>query len=245
VDKEFLDQALTRLFALPSRIASDEWKSIASTVGATVRPEEEASASTAAAPPAPASASGGSALDALMAKMSSVDKQVKEAAATKAPAAPRYCPVYDWKKALALVTEGADSAPGAHRRKLEISFGSLQAKVEKTYTPINAAELDALRETLHEKPISLSITQLRDSSTNPSVFAPGTDRKDYSAYGVATVDAPTRTRIAIVVRADTDVSRRMSRVQASDKLNVRGTAYHTSGQSGLSILVDSFDLLDA
>jgi hypothetical protein len=245
VDKEFLDQALTRLFTLPSRIASDEWKSIASAMGATVRPIEEASAATATAPPAPASASGVSALDALMAKMSSVDKQVKEAAATKAPAAPRYCPVYDWKKALALVTEGADTAPGAHRKKLEISFGPLQAKVEKTYTPINAAELDALRETLHEKPISLSITQLRDSSTNPSVYAPGTDRKDYSAYGVATVDAPTRTRIAIVVRADTDVSRRMGRVQASDKLNVRGTAYHTSGQGGLSILVDSFDLSGA
>jgi len=34
----------------------------------------------------------------------------------------------------------------------------------------------------------------------------------------------------------------MGRVQASDKLNLRGTAYHTSGQSGLTILVDSFDI---
>ena len=93
------------------------------------------------------------------------------------------------------------------------------------------------------KPISVSVTQLRDSSANPSVFAPGTDRKNYSAYGVMAVDTQTRTRLAIVVRADTDVSRRMGRMQASDKLKVRGTAYHTSGASGLSIVVDSFELL--
>ncbi len=245
VDREFLDQALARLFTLPSRIGAEEWKAIAATTGAAARPVEEKPAATAAEPaPAPAPADAGSSLAAMLASISSASsKLTKEIdAVTAPPPAPKYCPVYDWKKALALASEGADTTPGAHRRKLEISFGSLQAKVEKTYTPINAAELDALRETLHEKPISLSITQLRDSSANPSVYAPGTDRKDYSAYGVATVDAPTRTRIAIVVRADTDVSRKMGRVQASDKLNVRGTAYHTSGASGLSIVVDSFEV---
>jgi hypothetical protein len=77
------------------------------------------------------------------------------------------------------------------------------------------------------------------------VFAPGTDRNDYSAYGVVAVDAQTRTRIAIVIRADSDVSRRIGRVQVTDKLHVRGTACHTSGVSGLSIVVDSFDVLGA
>lgn len=245
VDKAFLDQALSRLFVLPSRIGSDEWKSIASAIGASVRPAEAAAAAPAATAPEAAPASTMSALDALMAKMSSVDKQMKDAGTAKAPDEPKYCPVYDWKQALALVTEGPDSAPGAHRKKLQVSFGTLQAKVEKTYTPLNAAELDASRPTLNEKPVSLLVTELRDSSTNPSVYAPGTDRKDYTAYGVTAADAPTRTRLYIVVREDTDVSRRIGRVQRTDKLMVRGTAFHTCGESSLTILVDSFDLVGA
>jgi len=244
VDAAFADLALARLFALPSRIQKEEWKSIASAIGATARPVEEASAAAAAPPPAPAPAdSGGGSLAALMAQISSTTDKLKEIETKKEPATPQYCPVYDYKKALALATEGAESLPGAHRKKLEISFGTVQAKPEVTYTPVNAAELDQLRESLNQKPISLSITQLRDSSANPSVYAPGTDRKDYSAYGVAAVDAQTRTRLAIVIREDTDVSKRIRRVQATDKLLVRGTAYTTSGQSGLSIVVDAFELL--
>lgn len=242
VDRAYLDQALTRLFALPSPIGSDEWKSIAAAIGASVRQVDASAASPTPAPAAPAADSGTSALDALMAKMSSVDKQIKEADTKKAPDAPRYCPPYDWKQALALFAEGADSAPGAHRRRPEVVFQAAQAKVEKTYTPLDAAQLDALRPTLNEKPVSLNVTQLRDSSTNVSVYAPGTNRTDYRAYGVAAVDAQTRTRLAIVVRADTDASRRIGRVQPTDKLNVRGTAYHTSGEGGLTILVDSFDV---
>jgi hypothetical protein len=103
--------------------------------------------------------------------------------------------------------------------------------------------LDQLRESLNQRPIELNVTQLRDSSTNPSVFAPGTDRNDYSAYGVVTVEAQTRTRLAIVIREDTDVSKRIRRVQATDTLHIRGTAYTTSGASGLSIVVDAFDLV--
>ena len=245
VDPQFADQALARLFTLPSRIGTEEWKSVAATVGATVRPVEKQPAAEVASAAPPAAPAGGSSLDALMASLSATKGQIKaaETAATAPSAAPKYCPPYDWQKALALFTAGADSVPGAHRRKLEAPlFGTLTAKTAVEYTPINAAELDAQRDSLDGKPVTLTITQLRDSSSNPSVFAPGTDKKDYSAYGVVAVDAPTRTRLAIVVRADTDVSRRMGRVQASDKLNVRGTAYHTSGQSGLTILVDSFDI---
>ncbi|HEU4591108.1 MAG TPA: right-handed parallel beta-helix repeat-containing protein, partial [Steroidobacteraceae bacterium] len=247
VDAAFADLALTRLFALPSRIGKEDWKSIAATIGATVRPIEAVTESPAPAP-APAlapAAGGGTSLDALLANLSSTTDKLKQAqaAATPAPAAAKYCPVYDWQKALALFTDGPQSAPGAHRKKLEVAFGSLEPKVEVTYTPVEAAELDALRDSLHQKPIEIDITQLRDSSANPSLYAPGTDRKDYSAYGVVALDAQTRTRLAIVVRADTDVSRRIGRVQSTDKLHVRGTAYHTSGASGLSIVVDSFDVL--
>jgi len=38
LDTAFTDLALTRLFALPSRIGKEEWTKIASSVGATVRP---------------------------------------------------------------------------------------------------------------------------------------------------------------------------------------------------------------
>jgi hypothetical protein len=247
VDAAFVDLALMRLFALPSRIANEEWKSIASTLAATVRPVEEASTAPAPPPPAPAVSGSGSSLDALLGQLSSTVDKLKEvkAAAAPPPAAPRYCPIYDYKKALALVTEGADTEPGTHRKKLEVSFGTVKPKAEVTYTKVLAAELDELRESLNQKPIELDITQLRDSSTNPSVFAPGTDRQDYNAYGVVGVDAQTRTRLAIVVRADTDVSRRIGRVQTTDKLHVRGTAHHTSGASGLSIVVDSFEVLGA
>ena len=247
LDPAFAEPALTRLFSLPSRISRDEWNSIAATLGVSVRP---AGATAAAPPPAPvpeAAPGGSSPLDALMAKLNSTAEKLKQAEAAAAPPPParKYCPVYDWQKALALVTDSADSAAGAHRKKLEVSFAAARSKVEIAYSPIKAAELDALRESLDQKPVELDITQLRDSSTNPSVFAPGTDRKDFSAYGVVAVESQTRTRLAIVVRSDTEVSRRIGRVQASDKLHVRGTAYHTSGASGLSIVVDSFDVLGA
>jgi len=248
IDREYLDLALMRLFTLPSRIGKEEWKSIASTVGASVRPAEDKPIEAPPPPPPPApSSGGGSTLDSLLASLTATTSKLQEIerATAPPPAAPKYCPAYDWKKALALFTEGQDSAPGAHRRKLATpTFGTLAVKPTVEYTAVNAAELDALRETLNQKLISLSVTQLRDSSANPSVFAPSTDLRDYSAYGVQAVDAQTRTRIAILVRSDTDVSRRMGRVQPSDKLTVRGTAYHTSGTSGLSIVVDSFEILE-
>jgi hypothetical protein len=249
VDPAFAEVALTRLFALPSRIASEEWKSIASTLGVAARPPVDANAAapapvpTPAEPPAPPG--GGTSLDALMARISSTADKLKEVAAASArpPAAPKYCPIYDYRKAIALFSDGTANAPGAHRRKLDVAFGTAMTKAEVSYAKVAAAELDAQRESLNQKPIELDISQLRDSSSNPSVFAPGTDRKDFGAYGVAAVDAPTRTRLAIVIRADTDVSRRIARVQPTDKLRVRGTAHHTSGASGLSIVVDAFEVL--
>ncbi len=248
VDRSFLDTALARLFSLPSRIGAEEWKVIASSLGTSVRPAEANLTETTAPAPTPTSSveSGGGSLSDLMAKLGGTMDKLKQAEAANAPppSAPKYCQNYDWQKALALFTDGAESASGAHRRKLHTPvFGTVTTKEQVTYTAVKGTELDALRDSLNEKPIELDIIQMRDSSSNPSLFAPGMNRNDYSAYGVQAADAQTRTRIAVLVRADTDVSRRISRVQTSDKLHVRGTAYHTSGQSGLSIVIDSFEML--
>jgi hypothetical protein len=249
VDPAFLDLALARLFELPSRIKTEEWKSIASTVGATVRPVEEEPAAEAAAPApaptAPASSGGGSLAD-IMAKLSGAAAKLKEAQEAAAPAAPaaapKYCPVYDYKKAIALFTDGADSVPGAHRKRLEVAFHEGQAKPQVTYTPIKAADVDAQRESLNGKPIEVLVKELRDNSTNPSTFAPGTDKKNYSSYSVTAVDGDVRTRLYIVIREDTNVSKRIRTVTSTDKLVVRGTAFTTQNAGALTILVDSFDV---
>ena len=245
VDAAFSDVALARLFTLPSRIKDEQWKSIASTLGSTARPVEEQSAATAVPPPAPASSSAGSDIDDLLAKISSANSKLKELEVKKAPAAPTYCPIYDYKKALALATDGADTAPGAHRKNLEVSFGTAPVRPSSEYSPINAADLDEKRASLEQKPIELNVTQLRDSSSNPSVFPAGTGKNDYSAFSVVAVDAQTRTRLAIVVRDDTDVSKRIRRALPTDKLHIRGIAYTTSGTSGLSIVVDAFELVES
>ena len=244
-DKSFLELALTRLFSLPSRIGSEEWQSIAAAVGATARPVEEKPAAPAApiTEEAPAASAAPSLAD-LLAKISATTDKLKDLGTPVAvPVALEYCPVFDYRAALQLATESAESVPGAHRKKLGVSFGSVQAKAQVQYTSVKAGEIDALRESLNLKPIELDVTQLRDSSTNPSVFAPGTTKNDYSAFGVVGVEAESRTRLTIVIRDDTEASRRIRRVQATDKLHVRGTAHTTSGTSGLTILVDSFELL--
>jgi hypothetical protein len=249
VDAAFSDLALPRLFALPSRITREEWPAIAVAIGSSARPQpvgQPASASAAMASPAPAPASpGGSSLAALMAKIASTTEKLKAIETTKEPAKPTYCPRYDCAKALALAlpTDDAGTAPGAHRTALEVSFGTTKAAPQVTYMPLAAADVDRLRAELNQHAVELSVTQLRDSSTNPSVFAPGTDKRDYSAYGVVAVDAPTRTRLALVVRDDTQVSTLIRRAQPSDTLRIRGMAYTTSGESGLSILVDAVEVV--
>jgi hypothetical protein len=123
-----------------------------------------------------------------------------------------------------------------------VSFHAVKARPQVSYTKVTAAEVDGLRESLNGKPIELAVTELRDSSTNPSVFAPGTDKKNFSAYSAAAVGGEPRTRLYVVVRDDTDVSKRIQRAVSGDKLVVRGTAYTTCDTSALTILVDTFDL---
>jgi hypothetical protein len=249
VDPPFLDLALQRLFQLLSRIKADQWKTIAETTGATVKPEEEKSAAApaAASAPAPASAaSTGNSIADIMARLNGTAAKLKEAAAAAPPPAtaePMYCPVYDYRKALAFWTEGADNIPGAHKKKLDVVFHDARIKPQITYTPVKAADLDAQRESLSGKPIEILVRELRDSASNPSSYSPGTDSRNFSSYGVAAAEeAIVRTRLYITIPLDTDVSKRIRKVVNTDKLIIRGTAFTTQNKTALSILVDSFDI---
>jgi hypothetical protein len=123
VDPAFLDLALARLFALPSRIESEAWASIASAVGATVKPAGKLPGDTAPAPtPTPGPAAGGGLGD-IMARLNATAAKLKEAEAAASAARPgektTYCPCYEYTKAPALFVDGPDSVPGAHRKKLD------------------------------------------------------------------------------------------------------------------------------
>ena len=127
VDPLFSDLALTRLFAIPSRVSLEEWKVIAAQIGASVRPSvnsiEPAPKSEEAPPPkidAGASKGTGSSLADLLASLRRAKEEMKKAeekeASKIAPPEPIYCPVYDWKKAVSLVRERASARePGARR----------------------------------------------------------------------------------------------------------------------------------
>jgi hypothetical protein len=245
IDPPFLDLALQRLFQLLSRIKADQWKTIAETTGATVKPEEEKSADAAPAPAPVAAAPSGNSIADIMARLNGTAAKLKEAAATPPPATtgPKYCPVYDYRKALAFWTDGADTIAGAHRKKLDVVFHETRAKAQIPYTRVNAADIDAQRESLNGKPIEVLVKDLRDSGANPSTYAPGTDTRNFSSYGVAAAEqGDVRTRLYITIPMDTDVSKRIRKVVNTDKLIIRGTAFTTQNTSAVSILVDSFEI---
>jgi hypothetical protein len=246
VDPPFLDRALQRLYKLLSRIKADQWKTIAETTGATVKPEEEKSthAPVAAPAPAPAASTGNSIAD-IMARLNGTAAKLKEVAAPPPPATgdPLYCPVYDYQKALDFWIDGADSIPGAHRKKLDVVFHQARIKPQISYTPVKATDIDAQRESLNGKPIEILVKDLRDSGSNPSTYSPGTDSRNFSSYGVATAEqADVRTRLYITIPLDTEVHKRIRKVVNTDKVTVRGTAYSTQNTSALSILVDSVEI---
>ncbi len=113
------------------------------------------------------------------------------------------------------------------------------------HTRISAAEVDANRAALDNKPVEIDVTQVRDSSSNPSLFPAGTDKNNFTAYSVTAAEGETRTRLAIVVRDDTDASKQIRRSLPTDRLRVRGSAHLTSGSSGLSIVVDEVEAVEA
>ena len=103
-------------------------------------------------------------------------------------------------------------------------------------------DLDANRESLDNKAIEVDVTELRESSTNPSLFPAGTDKNDFTAYSVTAAEGETRTRLSIVVKDDTSASKLARSRVPTDKLRVRGSAHITGSVNGLSILVDAMDL---
>ncbi len=238
IESAFADAALGRLFTLPSRISRDEWKAIAAAIGSSASPPVAEPAP--AKPEKAAAAAGSSSIDDILARIGRTESKLKDAA-PKPAVVQRYCPIFDYGKALALARDASEPGCGARRQKLTVSFNVAQPKPSVEYTRVNAAELDDKRPSLDNKPIEIEVTQLRESSSNPSLFPAGTNKDNFTAYSVTAAENETRTRLAIVVRDDTDASKRIRRSLPPDKLCVRGTSYHTSGSSGLSIVVDAVE----
>jgi Right handed beta helix region len=242
VDSGYADAALTRLFALPSRISADEWKELAAQVGATVQPPGATAAPTQDAEksvPTTPTVSGPSSLNDLLASLSSMKTQIKEIASTKpaAVAEPVYCPAFDWKKALALVPEDSRSL-GARRVKLTVTFAEPVAAPARNYVPINAQSIDADHASLDSKAVEVVVTEARSSAGNLSAFPSGVSTDDYAAYNVSTAGDASRTRLAILVRLDTAASKLLDRTVPTDKLRVRGIARIPSDPNVLSIVVE-------
>ncbi len=248
VDPGFADAALSRLFKLPSHVSADEWKKIAQRVGASVSPELPPSAAVPApAPAAPKPAETPAAkpsLNDLMARLGHLDAQKKQAEEAPKPQSevPKYCPQFDWKKAMDLALQSATPAAGAHRKQIALAFSAGQApKAAVDYVRVPAEHLDAVRADLNGKPIEMDVSDLRESSTNAGLFPQGTSKNDYTAFSVAIVadgDSP-RTRLAVVAKDDTAAAKCLSRMVPTDKVRVRGTAYTAPESYQLSILVDS------
>ena len=241
VDAGFADVALRRLFALPSRIAAEEWKALAAQIGSSAKP-----AAPAAPTAPPVEAPGSSSLDSLLAKLGSLTDKSKQQDSGKAAGkeGPVYCPVFNWEKALALAQQTSEIEPGAHSLKLAIAFNAPQTAPEIEYLRITSQEIDTTRESLDNKAVELDVTELRESSRNPSLFPAGTSDQNYAALSAAAVDGTTRSRIAIIVKLDTAASKLMQRISSRDKLKIRGTAHRKSDSTYLSIIVDNAEILE-
>ena len=179
-------------------------------------------------------------MNSLLAHLGNLDTQRKQAEAPKSVSAgPPYCPALDWKAALALFQNTPESQPGAHRRPLEVHFTAPTSHAAIVYTRVPAQDLDAQRDSLDNQPIEIDVTEARDSSANSSLYPAGTSKSDFAALSVVAVEAPTRTRLAIVVKFDTAAAKVLNRVSASDKLRVRGIAHPRSDSVYLCVVVDS------
>jgi hypothetical protein len=145
----------------------------------------------------------------------------------------------DWKKSFALFLETPSTGPGAHKLKLAMSFATVHARTEILYTRITTQAIDTDHASLDNKPVELEITQPRFSSSNPSQYPADLTSEDYDAYSVTIVGDESRTRVAIIVRRDTAVSKLLNRTTPTDKLRIRGTARIPRNPSALSIVADS------
>lgn len=243
VDPAFAAAALARLSKLSSHFSAEEWKKIAERVGTTVTLDPPTTAATPVAPSPPAETPAAKpSLNDLMARLGHLDAQKKQAEqpAKPAPDAPKYCPPFDWTKAMDLVLASVTPAAGAHRQSIAVAFSAAaEAKEAASYVPIPAAHLDAVRAELNGNAIEMDVADLRESSTSLALFPPGTSKVDYTAYTVAVVGGDSvRTRVAVVVKDDTAAAKYLNRMVTGDKIRVRGTAYSAPESVQLSILVD-------
>jgi hypothetical protein len=249
VDPMFGDAVLTRLFALGSRVSTGEWKTLAEQIGASARPAVagEAAEPAPAAAPVAATPSGPSSLNDLLASLSSMKTQIKEIETHKpvAAAEPIYCPAADWQKALALVEDGPEEQPGAHRLKFSVAFSARQPEANVEYRAITAQAIDVDHASLDYKAVELEVTEARSSAGNESVFPNGMSDDNFVAYNVSTIGESTRTRIAILVRLDTAASKLLDRAVPTDRLRIRGTARVPINPGALSIVVDSAEAVES
>ena len=88
------------------------------------------------------------------------------------------------------------------------------------------------------------MTEMRDSSTNPSFFSAGTGNDNFAALSATAVDGTTRTRLVIIVKLDTAASKLIQRMTSRDNLRIRGTAHMNPSSSYLSIVVDSAEAVE-
>jgi len=99
---------MTRLFSLPSRITTDQWKDLAAKVGSSAKPPGLSDAPApelikpVVEPPKPSAPHASGSLSDLLASLSSMKSEIKKIQTQKpvAPVDPIYCPIFDWKKAL-------------------------------------------------------------------------------------------------------------------------------------------------
>jgi len=254
VDSAFADAAMTRLMSLPSRISRQDWTAIARRIGCTVAAVPAAAEPTPPPTPAPAVASppashgGSGSITDLLASLNSMKVQMAKPEPPKAAAAvaaPLFCPKYDWRKAVALAQGGSEATPGAHRRDLPVTaFAAPRQAAQITYANVAAQAIDANHAALDNQPVELQIAELRYSSNNPSWFPAGMTQDDYDAYSVSMPGEATRTRLALLVRMDTNVSKLVSRLTPTQKVRVRGTARVPANPGALSIVVDSAEAVD-
>jgi hypothetical protein len=243
VDPVFGDAALPRLFALPSRISKEDWKTIAHQIGSSATPAPPAETSS-AGKDTTAKPTGTGSLDDLLSQIGN-NKPKPQEDQSAANAGPIYCPMFDWKKALVLARNTPDASPGARRVQLAISFANTVTKAAIQYVRITAQQIDADRFSLDNKPVELDVMQPRDASTNPSLFPSGTGKDNFEAYSVSAAEGSTRTRIAIVVKLDTAASKFMHRSTSTDTVRIRGTARTTPDAGALSIVVDTAEAASA
>jgi hypothetical protein len=241
LDATFADAALARLFTLPSRISADEWKAFAAAAGSSAMPvSSSVPAATTEAKPA---VTAQSSLTDLLADLRQI--QADESKKPVENGAPAYCPVFDWKKALALFQDTPVTEPGAHRVPLVVSFSSLQVKAQVEYMRVTPEQIDGDLAAFDNQPIEIEVKEARASSSNSSYYPAGLTPDNFDAYSVVTAAMPTRTRLAIIVRLDTAASKLLGRSSLNDTLRIRGTARLPRSSSALSIVIDTAERVES